>query len=162
MYTFSTSWLSPWSAREGNRIRHLVLLRFVLVLCFLSALICVAGHLHIYMHFVYVCLCAYCKYVLSLATDWAWGHPLQQLHLYWVNQCIEKFLCLQKTPRNQGVHKTHTFINQNKHLQEIINWWNTSEEGELIKVSVNENGDFSKYNSPNQHRIAKNQLQSAL
>lgn len=107
VYMFSTKWLSSWSARDGSRIRHFVLFVFAWVLCFLSALICAAGHLYMYMHRVYVCLCAYCKHMLSLAAGGAWGHPLQQIHLYGVNQCIRKFLCLQKnSPNPRGLQNT--------------------------------------------------------
>ena len=56
-YVFPIKGLSFWSAREGNRMRLLVLFVPVWVLNVSSVLICVPSRVHAYC--VYVCMCAY-------------------------------------------------------------------------------------------------------
>lgn len=99
MYILAINCLWSWPVRERNMIRHLVLFVFVWVQCFVPSLICVASHFYMCMHSLYVCLGAYCKYMPSLVAAWVWGHLLQQLPLFWVNQCIQNFVFLQKNPK---------------------------------------------------------------
>lgn len=76
IYIFFTNSLSSWSAREGNRIRPLVLFVSestvfsvcVDLCCWLLAYVCSVCEC------VHIRTCAYWEYVLSLIMGWTWWH----------------------------------------------------------------------------------------